>query len=80
MNSDETLLVSLLQRGGDMLGLYHQTSATLPPLTDTDRAALTLLLEIQNTSVLMSIATSLVSIATSQQWLASVVTGAPKPQ
>ena len=86
MNSDELLMMQTLARGTDMLGLYHQTSATLPPVTDVDRAALSLLLDIQNTTVLMnidaslaSIATSLASIATSQQWLASVVTGAPHP-
>ena len=80
MNPDELLMMQTLARGTDMLGLYHQTSATLPPVTDTDRAALTLLLDIQNTSVLMNIDASLASIATSQQWLASVVAGAPKPQ
>ena len=79
MNSDELLLTSLLARGADMLALYHQTSQTLAPVADEDRAILELLLEIQIATNLMNIDASLASIATSQQWLASVVAGAPHP-
>ena len=79
MNSDELLLISLLQRGGDMLGLYHQTAATLSPVSDHDRVVLELLLNVQVATSLMNIDASLSSIATSQQWLASTVAGAPKP-
>ena len=79
MNNDELLLTSLMARGTDMLNLYHQNAATLPPVEEQDKSVLELLLCVQLATSLMNIDASLASIAASQQWLASTVAGAPHP-